>query len=76
MSLGCKDAGYVSSGGVAGGLLVLLVCEHMKTNTVKMRDVAAFNLLNNYFVSDSFKTSSFYYMHHDTFSNAFVRFSI
>ena len=32
----CGVAGYVSSGGVAGGLLVLLTCKLKKTNTVKM----------------------------------------
>ena len=32
----CRVAGYVNSGGVTGGLLVLLVCKHTKTNTVRM----------------------------------------
>ena len=32
----CGVAGDVSSGEVAGGLLLVLVCKHMKTNTVKM----------------------------------------
>ena len=35
-------------------------------------DAAAFNPLNNYFLSDPFKTSSVYYMHLDAFSNCFV----
>ena len=32
----CGVAGDVSIGGVTGGLLVLLVCKHMKTNAMKM----------------------------------------
>ena len=32
----CGVAGDVSNGGVTGGLLVLLVCKHMKTNAMKM----------------------------------------
>ena len=32
----CEVADDVSTGEVAGGLLVLLVCKHMKTNTVKI----------------------------------------
>ena len=32
----CGVAGDMSSGGVTGGFLVLLVCKHMKTNIVKM----------------------------------------
>ena len=32
----CEVAGNVSAGEVAGDLLVLLVCKHMKTNTVKI----------------------------------------
>ena len=37
-------------------------------------DVAAFNPLKDSFLSDSFKTSSVYDMHHDTFSNCFAVF--
>ena len=71
----CGVAGDVSSCGDAGDLLVLLVCKHVKINTVKIRDkyhVAYFNLLRNYFLSDSFETPSVYCMHHNTFSNCFV----
>ena len=32
----CGVADDVSTGGVAGNLLLLLVCKHMKTNIVKM----------------------------------------
>ena len=32
----CGVAGDMSSGGVTGGFLVLLVCKHMKTNIVKI----------------------------------------
>ena len=56
MSICYGVAGYVSSDGIAGGLLVLLVRKQMKT--YKNADVAAFKPLNNYFVSDSFKASS------------------
>ena len=64
MSICGGVAGYVSIGGVTGGLLLLLVWKHA--------DVAAFNPLNNYFVSGFFKTSSVYYMYHGTFSNYFI----
>ena len=72
MSIRSGAAGYVNSGGVAGGLLVFLVCRHMKKNPVRM--AMAFKPLNNYFTSGFFKTSIVYYMHHDTFSNYFVVF--
>ena len=32
----CGVAGDVSSGGIAGDLLMVLVCKHVKTNTAKM----------------------------------------
>ena len=61
----------MSSGGVAGGLLVLLVYKTYESKYRENADVAAFKPLNNYFVLDSFKTLSVYYMYH-TFSNYFV----
>ena len=63
----CGVARDVSNGGVTGGLLVLLVSKHMKTNAMK---VPMFQL--SFPLKNSFKTSSVYYMHPDTFSNCFV----
>ena len=58
----------VSSSGDAGDSLVLLVCKHAKINILKML-MLQFSTINYYFLSDSFKTPSVYYMHHSTFAN-------
>ena len=34
--------------------------------------ICSFQQPKNYFLSDSFKTSSVYYTHHNTFSNYFI----
>ena len=43
----------------------------MKTKTVKMSTLQLPTLYKGYFLSDSFKISSVYYTHHDTFLNFF-----
>ena len=44
----------MNSDGLAGGLLVFLVCKHIKKKSGENGDVAAFKRLNNYFISGFF----------------------
>ena len=61
----------MSISGVAGGLLVLLVYKHMKTNTLKMSMLQLSTHKKDYFLSDSCKTSSVFLCIMILFQNVF-----
>ena len=63
----CGVAGDASSGGIAGDLLMVLVCKHVKTNTAKMPMLKLSTSLKIISYQNFLKILSGYYMHQPMF---------